>query len=223
MSERVYNQYCPVARAMEVVGGRWTMLIIRELFSGPKRYTDFMDRLPGIGTNMLAARLKELENDKVICKAKLPPPAASTVYELTEFGHMLDPVITNLAKFGLHFLNPPRPRDQYRPSWVVLGLQASFRPEEAKGVDEAYEFRVDGETFHVVVENETVRAALGPAYKPNIIITAKKREMAMLAAGKEIPKKSWEQGNISVTGDQSALDRCHRIFGLPGSPKVSGG
>lgn len=221
MAERLYNQYCPVARALEVVGGRWTMLIIRELFSGPKRYTDLMDRLPGIGTNMLAARLKELEDDKVIKKSKLPPPAASTVYELTELGHILDPVITHLARFGLHFLDPARPRDQYRPSWVVLGLQASFRPSESTALDESYEFRVDGEVFHVSVEYGTMRASLGPAHKPDLIINANRREMALLAAGREIPKRSWDTGKIKIEGKQESLDNCHRIFGLPGSPKVS--
>jgi DNA-binding HxlR family transcriptional regulator len=220
MAERLYNQYCPVARALEVVGGRWTMLIVRELFSGPKRYTDLMDRLPGVGTNMLAARLKELEDDKVIKKSKLPPPAASTVYELTELGHILDPVITHLARFGLHFLDPARPRDQYRPSWVVLGLQASFRPSEAMALEESYEFRVDGEIFHVTVEYGTMRASLGPAYKPDLVINANRREMALLAAGREIPNRSFETGKIKIEGKQESLDNCHRIFGLPGSSKV---
>ena len=103
-----YDQYCPMAHALEMVGERWTLLVVRELLHGPKRYTDLADRLPGIGTNILAARLRDLEAGGVVAKRTLPPPAASKVYELTEYGVELKPVMRELARWGARSLGHRR-------------------------------------------------------------------------------------------------------------------
>src|SRR5256714_5332320 len=102
-----YDQYCPVAHALDVVGDRWALLVVRELIQGPKRYTDLAEVLPGIGTNILAARLRDLEKAGVIAKKTLPPPAASRVYELTDYGLELKPVMRELALRGAPSLGPP--------------------------------------------------------------------------------------------------------------------
>ena len=109
---RNYDQYCPVAHALDAVGDRWALLVARELMQGPKRYTDLAEGLPGIGTNILAARLRHLETAGVVTKKTLPPPAASRVYELTDYGLELKPVIRELALWGARSLGPPTAADE---------------------------------------------------------------------------------------------------------------
>src|SRR6478735_12030850 len=114
-----YDQYCPVAHALDVVGDRWALLVVRELMQGPKRYTDLADGLPGIGTNILAARLRDLETAGVVAKKTLPPPAASRVYDLTEYGLELKPVMRELALWGARSLGPPTADDELFPGWLL--------------------------------------------------------------------------------------------------------
>ena len=109
-----FDQYCPMAHALSLVGERWALLVVRELLKGPKRYTDLAAGLPGIGTNILATRLRELEAGGVVRKRKLPPPAASTVYELTEYGAGLEEVIHALARWGARSLGPAAARRRPR-------------------------------------------------------------------------------------------------------------
>jgi len=122
-----YDQYCPIACSLSLVGERWTLLVVRELMHGPKRYTDLVDGLPGIGTNILAARLKALEAAGLVERRKLPPPAASSVYELTPTGQELRPVLHELARFGARLMGPP-PLDALDPGWLVDALDLALSP-----------------------------------------------------------------------------------------------
>ncbi len=122
-----YDQYCPIAHALGAVGERWTLLVVRDLMSGPKRYTDLAASLPRIGTNILAARLKELEERGLVEKRKLPPPAASTVYQLTPYGQDLRPVLHELARWGARSLGPP-PLDTLEEGWLVGALDIALSP-----------------------------------------------------------------------------------------------
>jgi len=122
-----YDQYCPIAHSLGLVGERWTLLVVRELLHGPKRYTDLADHLPGIGTNILALRLKELEAGGIVEKKKLPPPFASTVYELTAAGQQLRPVLHELARFGARLMGPPPP-DALAEGWLVGALDLALSP-----------------------------------------------------------------------------------------------
>src|ERR671921_1724366 len=108
MSKRSYNQYCAVARALDIIGERWTLLIVRELLTGPKRFKDLLEGLPGIGTNLLATRLKDLEGNGILRRATLPPPAGSKVYELTGLGRELEQVVVALSQWGSKLLGSPR-------------------------------------------------------------------------------------------------------------------
>lgn len=122
-----YGQYCPIATSLGVLGERWTLLVVRELLHGPKRYTDLVDHLPGIGTNILAGRLKELEAAGIVGKRRLPPPAASTVYELTDSGRALRPVLHELARFGARMMGPPPP-EALVEGWLVDALDLALAP-----------------------------------------------------------------------------------------------
>ena len=122
-----YDQYCPIACSLGLVGERWTLLVVRELMHGPKRYTDLVDGLHGIGTNILAARLKALEAAGLVERRKLPPPAASSVYELTPTGQELRPVLHELARFGARLMGPP-PLEALDPGWLVDALDLALSP-----------------------------------------------------------------------------------------------
>src|SRR5438876_967890 len=144
---RKFDQYCPVAHALSLVGERWSLLIVRELLLGPKRYTDLTNGLPGIGTNILAARLRELEEGGIVQKRRLPPPAASTVYELTEYGSGLNEALYALARWGARSIGPPGPDDELYPEWGMNALPALFDAEAARGLTETYSLVVDGDAF----------------------------------------------------------------------------
>ncbi|RPI20956.1 MAG: transcriptional regulator, partial [Chloroflexota bacterium] len=146
MKIRSYNQYCGLAYALDIVGERWTLLIVRELIAGPRRFTDLMDGLPGISTNLLSERLKSLEQQGLLSRRHLPPPAASTVYELTALGRALEKTLIELGKWGSQFI-PTSPEDAalLNVSSYALTLKTFFRPELAQGVDETYELHVDDE------------------------------------------------------------------------------
>src|SRR3954451_14778230 len=120
-----YDQYCPVAHALDLVGERWSLLLVRELQHGPLRYSDLHERVPRCSTNVLATRLRELEAVGVVTRRKLPPPAASTVYELTETGASLAPVIGALARWGLQTLGPPPSDIENPPGWLEKALRTT--------------------------------------------------------------------------------------------------
>ena len=138
-----YNQYCPLAHALDVVGERWSLLIVRELFEHDQmRYSDLHANLAGCGTNILASRLKELERHGVVTRRRLPPPAASTVYELTEYGEALRPVMHELAHWGARSLGPPSATEDLQSGWLKGALEIAFplSPTEAD-----IEFRIGDE------------------------------------------------------------------------------
>jgi DNA-binding HxlR family transcriptional regulator len=145
---KTYNQYCPIAHALDVVGERWSLLIVRELIEHDQlRYSDLHTNLPGCGTNILASRLKELERNGVVRRRRLPPPAASTVYELTEYGQELRPVMHVLAHWGARSLGPPSPDTALEPGWLPGALEMALPPTPTEA---RVEFRVEDEVASIV-------------------------------------------------------------------------
>jgi DNA-binding HxlR family transcriptional regulator len=142
-----YEQYCPVAHALGLVGERWALLVVLELMRGPKRYTDLAEHLPGIGTNILASRLRDLEAGGIVARRTLPPPAASRVYELTDYGRALRPVIRELALWGARSLGPPTTDDELFPGWLENALDTVLAPIAPPG---RFEFRVGDEVASLV-------------------------------------------------------------------------
>jgi DNA-binding HxlR family transcriptional regulator len=158
-----YDEYCPVAHALGLVGERWALLVVLELMRGPKRYTDLAENLRGIGTNILASRLRDLEAGGVVTKRILPPPAASKVYELTDYGRELRPVIRELALWGARTLGPPTHEDELFPGWLANALDTVLAPLAPSG---RFEFRV-GEEVASLVDGEVLD---GPVENPDVIV-----------------------------------------------------
>lgn len=214
MSKRSYNQYCAIARALDIVGERWTLLVVRELLTGPKRFKDLLEGLPGIGTNLLTTRLKDLERYGVVRRTTLPPPAASKVYELTELGRSLEPVIAALGRWGLEFLDTPDREDDLRPAWAVVAMRSALKQEAARGLQETYEFRIDKEAFHLRIKDGEVEALQGPAVDPELVVRGSTQAFLSLVAGQLEPAEALESGEIRIEGEQETLARCLEIFGL---------
>jgi len=188
-----YDQYCPIAHALGLVGERWSLLIVRELLQGPKRYTDLAGSLPGIGTNILAARLKELENCGLVTKRRLDPPAASQVYELSPYGHELKPVIRALALWGLRSIDPPTEEDDLAPGWLFSALDTVFAPVAPSG---SFEFRIGSEVAGLV-DGEAMRGAVDT---PDVVVEGGVDSFYWLFV-----ERRWD--GVTVEGDRELLER----------------
>ena len=212
---RTYDQYCPVARALELVGERWTLLVARELLLGPRRFTDLMTGLPGISANVLAGRLKDLEEQGMVARRTLPPPAASAVYELTPEAAGLVSVLAAMAEWGMTMLGEPRAHDEVRGEWIVLGLAVTApAPDVAAGT--MYELHIDGEMLHVQVRDGNLQPHHGPADAPDAVLTMDATALADVSAGRLDVDDALAAGRVTVEGDEDAARRLLTSFsGLP--------
>jgi DNA-binding HxlR family transcriptional regulator/putative sterol carrier protein len=212
---RSYNQYCALARALDVVGERWTLLLVRELLLGPKRYGDLVTGLPGIGTNLLAGRLRALEHAGIVRRSTLPPPAGSRVYELTDLGRGLEPAVFALGRWGAHFLEPRKESDAADPGWFFVSIRATFRPEAAADLRESYEFRIDGAPFHARVARGRAWTSQGHADDPDVVVTTDLDSFIGLLSQELSPGEAAASGRIRLDGDEAALARFVEIFAWP--------
>lgn len=172
MTSRTYKQRCPVATALDLLGERWTLLIVRNLVHGPKRFTDLADDLPGIGTGLLSTRLRHLQDIGVIERATLPPPVELAVYQLTTDGQRLRPLILHLARWGLTRLKPSTAQsDAVSPTMVMIALESRFEPTKATGVDGVYELWIDRVPFRVEVHRSALTIRARPAENPRATLT----------------------------------------------------
>jgi DNA-binding HxlR family transcriptional regulator len=213
VSERSYEQYCPVAKALDIVGDRWAILILRELALGPKRFTDLAGRLVGIAPNLLTRRLRELQENGIVTRRLLPPPAASQVYELTEAGHAFEPSLMELARWGTRFLGPMEEGEAFYVDWFFPILEEFVDHEAAKGVKETYEFRIEGSVFHVVVDDGKVTITPGPASHPtDLVIETDFATFAAVGFGAITTEEATAQGRSRMEGDPQTLERALDIL-----------
>ena len=212
MAKRSYDQYCPAARALDVIGERWTLLIVRELMSGPKRYTDLRLGLPGIAPNVLAQRLRQLQDAGIAARRTLPPPAPATVYELTELGEGLRPVIMSLMNWGVHLLGRPRAGESFNPTWLMETMEEFADREAARGVHEAYEFSINGAVFHVRVDDGEVEARPGPAEDPAFVSKTDLDTFLAVGSGELDSADAIGDGRIEFDGDPEAAQRALAIL-----------
>ena len=214
MARRSYSQYCAVARGLDLIGDRWTLLMVRDLLLGPKRFKDILESLPGIGTNLLSTRLRELEEAGLIERAVLPPPAGSAVYQLTASGEALEPVVVALGRWGGRFLGEPLPSDVFIPSAYFVAMRASFRPERAVALNERYEFRIDGHVYEVAVADGTCTTREGGSTNPAVVATMDVRTLNGLLLDGLRPADGIGDGRIGVRGDSNALHRFVDLFAI---------
>lgn len=212
-----YAQYCPVARALEIVGERWTVLVARELLMGPRRFTDLQAGLPGISTTVLTSRLKELEEAGLVHRRTLPVPAASVVYELTSAAWGLVSVLATMADWGRELLGDPRPDDDVRSAWLVLGLAVTARAAEQLA-DGTFELHVDGEgseggVFAIECRDGHCQPREGPADRPDGVITMAHSTLVDLASGALDVRARRAEKLIAFEGDTGGARRLVESLG----------
>jgi DNA-binding HxlR family transcriptional regulator len=217
VSGRSYGQFCGFARALELVGERWALLVVRDLVLGPKRFTELRRGLPRIPTNILSARLRELEEAGIVRRRVLPRPAAGVVYELTEYGQDLEDVVLRLGLWGARSLGIPRPEDIVTTDSLILALRATFLPEAARELRAGYELRLGEIVVHARVDHGTLEAGEGPLAGADLVIETQAAFRPMLA-GELTPGDAVESGMVRLTGDPELLTRFVEAFRIPPAP-----
>ena len=217
-----YDQYCPVCHALGLVGERWALLVVRELLKGPKRYTDLLEGLPGVGTNILAARLRELEAGGIVRKRKLPPPAASTVYELTEYGQELEEPLYALARWGARSIPPPAKNEDFYPDWGLNAFAGLLDPEAARGLTETYVVRVADDTYTVQLADGKVHVEIGASDSVDLDFATDRGTFFALASGELDPRAALAEGLVTIeTGKPAALERFFSVFNFAHRAQVA--
>ena len=205
-----YGQYCPVAHALELVGERWSLLVVRELLGGPKRYTDLAGALPGIGTNILAKRLMELASACVLMKRRLPPPGAATVYALTPYGEELREPMYALGRWGARSLGPPTAKDNLAPGWLVNAVRATCTGGCVP--DRVYELHVDDEAVTARFEDDELVVALGAADDADTVIETDPATLFCIASGEVPIRDAISSKAVRVSGSNADAERFLSLF-----------
>ena len=211
---RTYGDGCGIAHALDLVGERWALLVVRELLLGPKRFTDLRDGLPNASPNVLAQRLRELEQASIVQRRKLPPPAGSWIYELTDWGRELKPIVISLGAWAVRSPSFPRGAPVGSDS-VILALGTFFDADAAGDLDARYELRMGENAFDVRVADRGIEVDRGAADDPDAIIeTDTATFSALIWDGRDLAD-ALRAGEIAIEGDHDAVTRFLGLFPQP--------
>lgn len=208
---RSYGQYCSVAKALDVIGDRWTLLIVRELLlRGACRYTDLKNGLPGIATNLLADRIRELEAAGLVRREEAPPPVATTLVHLTEAGASLEPVVKALGWWGIRYMAGPADADEFRGHWLTYPVEIFLRDHRPGAGPATIELRAGADPAVVEVSGGEVSLRAGTVPRPDLVLTGRPQLIAALFTGQLSAAEVTALG-LEISGDAGLLDRV-----LPG-------
>jgi DNA-binding HxlR family transcriptional regulator len=213
-TKRTYGDRCGVARALDMVGERWALLVVREMLLGPKRFTDLRAGLPHVGPDVLAQRLRELEGAGIVRRATLPPPAGSRVYELTERGRQLEEVVVALGRFGSVAPFPPGDA-QIGVDAVVIALKSLFDAAAADGLSASYELRLGEQRFALDVADGRLAVQRGGAPAADAVIETDPGTLATVLWHGRALDEARRAGDVAIEGDRRAVTRLLRLFPLP--------
>jgi DNA-binding HxlR family transcriptional regulator len=213
---RSYKQNCPIALGLDVLGDRWTLLILRELVGGPRRYVDIRAELPGIATNLLAERLRELEDAGLVERTELPPPAARAVLGLTESGwRYVVPVLQSVARFGLREWDLAEPGAVSPFNGFLAGILLAFDPMAAADLKESVSAEIDGRRFEFAVSGQSLTPAAGP---PTVTVVARAADLVAVRMATTATERERALRAVTFTGPADSVDHVKRAFHLmPGS------
>jgi DNA-binding HxlR family transcriptional regulator/putative sterol carrier protein len=218
-SKRSYDDGCAAAHALDLVGERWALLVVRELLLGPKRFTDLRAGLPHVSPNVLAQRLRDLEAIGIVRRRKLPPPAASRVYELTDWGTELEAVIAQLVRWGVR--SPSMPFDApLGTDPLVLTMRTMFRSAEAGDFEATLELRIGEDRFRARVEGGRLELRRGACRDPDAVIEGSPDTLKRLTFGGRSPDEALESGTLRIEGDIESARRFLGLFKLPGRARL---
>jgi DNA-binding HxlR family transcriptional regulator len=220
MPRRNYDQYCALAKALDVVGERWTLLIVRELFAGPLRFSDLLQTLPGIGNGLLATRLREMQDAGLIEVAELPPPAATRVYQLTASGRQLDEAVTALGRWGVSLLGPPGSEQHQQSLWLLQSLASRTRqtPDSPAPLSKLnVDIQLDGQRHHVRIRSGRAIAGRGPHHEPQACITTTSETLYALSRGQVQIEDAIKEEQLEISGDHDAAIQALNVLTLSNS------
>ena len=217
MTKRTYGQFCGLSRALEVVGERWAMFVVRDLLSGPKSFSELRHGLPRISTDVLVARLREMEYAGVVQRLVPPGQQDPVRYELTEYGEELDDITLKLGLWGARLLGEPRPEEIVTTSSLIIAMRATFHQPAAVGLTVSYEIRMGEIIFHLKIDNGALKALPGPMPDADL-----RMEPGMglkgLLSGEISPAEAADHG-IVYTGDPALLEKFTQLFRIVGPPE----
>ncbi|WP_066940747.1 winged helix-turn-helix transcriptional regulator [Microtetraspora fusca] len=214
---RSYGDLCGVARGLDVVGERWALLVVRDLLLGPKRFSDLLGGLPGVSPNVLSQRLRELAEHGVIQRRDLGPPARVHLYELTERGRGLEPVLLELGRWGSHA--PPPPEGVFGIDSLLLGIKAGFDPARAADLRGVYEFRVGADTYLAEVADDAVKVSRGSATgRPDAALTVDADTLRAVCDHRMTVDDATRSGLMCLDGEEDAQQRILDLLLTPFTP-----
>ncbi len=206
-ARRSYDEYCAIAKSLDVVGDRWTLLIVRELAQrGACRYTDLRNGLPGIASNLLAERLRDLEHAGVIAREDAPPPIATTLFRLTPRGEELRPVLDSLVRWGIPLMVEQKPDDAVRSHWLTWAVERMLTDRRPDAPDVTLELRTGDEPIVVETRDGALRARLGSTEQPDATLAGPPRPIMGLLLGL-LELDDARAAGVSLEGDPAILDR----------------
>jgi DNA-binding HxlR family transcriptional regulator/putative sterol carrier protein len=211
--KRRYQDGCAAAHGLDLVGERWALLVVRELLLGPKRFTDLRAGLAGISPNVLTQRLEDLERTAIVRRRKLPPPAAAWVYELTEWGLELEPVVTALGRWAAR--SPVLPQGVLNVDSLILSLRTMFSAEAAAGLSGTIELRIGREHFRARIRRGRMELIRGSAHQPDAVIEGEADALAAVTYGGRTLAAALRAGDLAVEGDKALARRFLALFPLP--------
>lgn len=213
MATREYKQFCGLARAMEMIGERWSMLVVRDLLNGPRRYTDLRKGLPAIPTNILSTRLKQLEEAGLATRRALPHPERGVVYELTDYGRDLEPALIALGRWGARTMTEPRPGEAITAEAVAMSFRTAFRPGRARGATLGFEIRMGEFTIRLQITDGELAVGIGAHPAPDLVVERLSgHPVRELMSGSKTPDEVLADGSVRVTGDPALLGRFAEMF-----------
>lgn len=213
---RTYGDGCAIARALDVVGERWALLVVRELLLGPKRYTDLRRGLPNASPNVLSERLRELERAGVVRRRTLPPPAGSRIYELTDWGLGLEEIVMALGHWAGGAPGPPGDAPVASADSVILALRARFDPGAARGLHASYELRLGDDRFHIDVAGDELTAARGDDPGADVTIDTDPDTLGSVLWGDLSLTDAQRSGALRSEGDEATVERFVHLFPVSG-------
>lgn len=207
---RSYGQYCSVAKALDVIGDRWTLLIVRELLAqGPSRYTDLRRGLPGIATNLLAERLRELEQAGIVAREDAPPPVATALFSLTPRGEQLRPVIEELGRWGIPLMADTTPDEQYRSYWLQLPVELYLEETDPEHAPTTIEVRAGDQPMLIEASDGAIATRPGTSERPDVVLSGPPQLVLGVITGELDADEAIEQG-LAFEGDRQALERLQQ-------------
>ena len=220
-TKRTYGDGCAIAHGLDLVGERWALLVVRELLLGPKRFTDLKRGLPNASPNVISERLRELERAGVVKRDKLPPPASSRVYELTDWGRELEETVLSLGRWAVR--SPSHPRDvPVGLDSVVLALKTLFDPDAAKELQASYDLRIGEDRFRIDVSGGRIELARGSADQPDATIDTDLGALSAVIWGGRSLADAQRAGEMSIEGDEAAVERLVGLFPMPEPAAAAG-